>query len=122
MKIDEKKVTERQKKKKARSKRRKASREKRARKLERTPKLAEYGERNAKENKKRQKYKGKNLEKSNARRKYKDAPENRLRRGHQQRETNYKRSEKEEEVIRVLSEFSPEKFKYFLNNRRLILY
>ena len=83
--------------------------------------MVEYGERNAKENKKRHKYKGKNLEKSNARRKYKDAPENRLRRGHQQRETNHKGSEKEEEVIRVLSEFSPEKFKYFLNNRRLIL-
>ena len=39
--------------KKARSKRRQASREKRARKLERTLKLAESGERNAKENKKR---------------------------------------------------------------------
>ena len=92
---------------KTRSKRRKAIREKRARKLERTPKQAEYGERNAKENKKRHKYKGEYLEKSNARRKYKDGPENKLRRGHQQREANYKGSEKEEEVSRVLSRFSP---------------
>ena len=38
--------------KKATSKWRKASPENRARKLERTPKLAEYGERNAKENNK----------------------------------------------------------------------
>ena len=41
--------------KKAVSKRRKASREKLAIKLERKPKWAEYGERNAKENKKRHK-------------------------------------------------------------------
>ena len=36
----------------------------------------------------------------------KDAPEYRLRRGHQQREANYKGSKKEEEVTRVLSGFS----------------
>ena len=59
-----------------------------------------------KENKKRHRYKGDYLEKSNARRKYKDAPENRLRRGHQQREANHKGSEKEEELNRVLSAFS----------------
>ena len=41
--------------KKTRSKIRKASREKLVSKLERTPKYAEYGERNAKENKKRHK-------------------------------------------------------------------
>ena len=34
------------------------------------------------------------------------APENRLKRGHQQREANHKGSEKEEEVSRVLSGFS----------------
>ena len=61
---------------------------------------------NAKENKKRHKYKGEYLEKSNPRGKYKDAPENRLRRGHEQREANYKASEKEEEVSRVLYGFS----------------
>ena len=44
--------------------------------------------------------------KSKVRRKYKDAPENKLKRGHQQREANYKGSEKEEEVSRVLSGFS----------------
>ena len=33
------------------------------------------------------------------------APENRLKRGHQQREANYKGSEKEEEVRAVLSGF-----------------
>ena len=38
---------------KVRSKRRKAGREKRVRKLEKTPKQAEYGERKVKENKKR---------------------------------------------------------------------
>ena len=43
------------KKKKTRRKIRKASREKHARKLERTPEYAEYGERNTKENKKRPK-------------------------------------------------------------------
>ena len=57
---------------------------------------------NAKENKKRHKYKGEYLEKSNPRGKYKDAPENRLK----QREANYKVSEKEEEVSRVLYGFS----------------
>ena len=40
--------------------------------------------------------KGEYLARSNARRKYKDAPENRLRRGHQQREANFIGSEKEE--------------------------
>ena len=63
--------------------------------------------------------------KSNARRKYKDAPENRPRRGHQQRETNYKGSEKDEEVSRVLSGFSLtlrlRKMQTFFNNRRFIL-
>ena len=59
-----------------------------------------------KENKKRHNYKGEYLAKSNARRKYKDVPENRLRRGHQQREASYKGSEKDEEVSRVLSRFS----------------
>ena len=52
-------------------------------------------------------------------------PENRLRRGHQQREANDKRSEKEEEISRVLSGFSlalrPRKIRTFLNNRRLTL-
>ena len=38
--------------------------------------------------------------------KYKDAPENRLKRGHQQREANHKGSEEEEEVGLVLSGFS----------------
>ena len=56
--------------------------------------------------------------------KSKDAPENRLR-GHQQREVNYKGSEKDEEVSRVLSGFSltlrPRKIQTFFNNRRLIL-
>ena len=111
-------------KKKPRNKRRKASREKRTRKLERTTKLAEYGERNAKENKKRHKYKGEYLAKRNARRNDKDAPENRLRRGHEQREANYKGSEKEEGISRVLSRFfsfSPRKIQNFFNNRRLIL-
>ena len=50
--------------------------------------------------------KGEYLAKSNARRKYKDAPENTLRRGHQRREADYKGSEKDEEVSRVLSGFS----------------
>ena len=58
-------------------------------------------------------------------RKYKDAPVNRLRRGHQQREANYKRSEKYEEVSRVLSGFSltlrPRKIQTLFINRRLIL-
>ena len=49
--------------------------------------------------------KGEYLVKSNVRRKYKDAPENRLKRGHQQIEGKYKGSEKEEEVSRVLSGF-----------------
>ena len=108
-----------------RSKRHKASRKKRTRKLERTPKYVEQGERNAKENKERLKYKGEYVEKSNARRKYKDAPENRPRRGHQQREANHKGSEKEEEVSRVLAGFSltlrPRKIQISFNNRRLIL-
>ena len=82
-------------KKKTRKKIRRARREKRVRKLERTPKYAEYGERNAKENKKRYKLKGEYLAKSTARRKYKDAPENTLRRVHQQREADYKGSEKD---------------------------
>ena len=43
-----------------------------------------YGKRIAKENETDISKKAKNLAKSNARRKYKDAPENRLRRGHQQ--------------------------------------
>ena len=46
-------------------------------------------------------------------------------RGHQQREVNYKGSEKDEEVSRVLSGFSltlrPRKIQTFFNNRRLIL-
>ena len=53
-------------------KRHKASQEKRARKLERTPKQAEYDETNAEENKKRHKLKGEYLAKSNVRRKYKE--------------------------------------------------
>ena len=40
--------------------------------------------------------KGEYLARRNARRKYKDAPENRLRRDHQQREANFIGSEKEE--------------------------
>ena len=44
--------------------------------------------------------------KSNARRKYKDGIKNSLKRGHQQREANYKGSEKEEKVRCVLSGFS----------------
>ena len=72
-------------------------------------------------NKKRRIY----LVKSKVRRKYKDAPENKLKRGHQQREANYKGSEKEEEVSRVLSGFSltlrPRKIRTFITNRRLIL-
>ena len=55
---------------------------------------------------------------SNARRKHKDAPENRLRRGHQRREANYQGVKKAEEVSRVLSGFSltlsPEKLKNFV--------
>ena len=78
-----------------------------------------------KENKKRLKSKGEYLTKSNARRKYKDAPENRLKRGHQQREANHKGSEKEEEVSRALSGFPltlrSRKMQTFLTNRRLIL-
>ena len=65
------------------------------------------------------------LAKSNARRKYKDAPENRPGRDNQQREANYKGSDKDEEVSRILSVFSlalrPRKIQTFLNNRRLIL-
>ena len=54
------------------------------------------------------------------------APENRLKRGHQQREANYEGSAKEEEVSRVLSGFSlmlrPRKnSNFFVTNRRLIL-
>ena len=48
------------------------SREKRARKLKRTLKYAKYGEKSAKQNKKRHNFKGENLAKSNARRKYKE--------------------------------------------------
>ena len=58
------------------------------------------------DNKGKKKYKGEYLDKSNTRRKYKEAPENRLRRGRQQREVNYKGSKKEEEVSHVLSGFS----------------
>ena len=54
------------------------------------------------ENEKRHKYKSKYLAKSNARKKFEVAPENRLKRDHQQRQANYKGSEKEEEVGRVL--------------------
>ena len=54
---------------------------------------------------------------------YRAFPEKR--RGHQQREANYKGSEKDEEVSRVLSGFSltqsPRKIQTFFNNRRLIL-
>ena len=53
------------------------------------------------------------------------APENKLKRGHQQREANYEGSAKEEEVSRVLSGFSltlrPRKIQIFFTNRRLIL-
>ena len=63
---------ERERPKKARKKRHKASQEKRARKLERTPKQAEYDETNAEENTKRHKLKGEYLAKSNVRRKYKE--------------------------------------------------
>ena len=56
---------------------------------------------------------------------YKGSPENRPRRGHQQREANYKGSDKEEEVSRVLSGFSltlrSKKIQTFFNNSRLIL-
>ena len=52
-------------------------------------------------------------------------PENRLKRGHQQREANHKGSEKEEEVSRVLSEFfltlRPRKIQTFFPNLGLIL-
>ena len=62
---------------------------------------------------------------SNARRKYKDAPENRLCGGHQQREANFKEYEKEEEVSHVLSGFSLSlrlrKIQMFFTSRRLIL-
>ena len=64
------------------SKRRKASREKLAIKLERKPKWAEYGERNAKENKKRHNTKS------------------------SRKQTEKGSCEKEEEVGRVLSGFS----------------
>ena len=78
-----------------------------------------------KENKNRLKLKGEYLAKSNVRRKYKDGPENRLKRGHQQREVNYKGSEKEEEVSHVLSGFSltlrPRKFQTFFSNHHLML-
>ena len=59
-----------------------------------------------KEDKQGHKWKGEYLAKSNTRRKYKEAPENRLRRGRQQSEVNYKGSMKEEEVSHVLSGFS----------------
>ena len=54
------------------------------------------------------------------------APENRRKRGHRQREANYKESEKRGEVSRVLYRFfflrqGPEKLKTLFNNRRLIL-
>ena len=62
--------------------------------------------------------------KSNVRRKCKGL-KNRLKRGHQQREANYKESEKGVEVSRVISGVSltlrPKKIKIFFNNRRLIL-
>ena len=52
-------------------------------------------------------------------------PENRLKRGHQQREAIHKGSEKEEEVSRVLSGFfltlRPRKIQTFFPNLRLIL-
>ena len=58
-------------------------------------------------------------------RKYKDASENRPTRGHQQREANCKRSEKDEVVSHVLSGFSltlgPRKIHTFFNSRCLIL-
>ena len=41
-------------------------------KVKKDAKIAKYGERNAKQNKKRHKFKGENLAKSNARRKYKE--------------------------------------------------
>ena len=48
-----------------------------------------------------------------------------LKRSHQQREANYKGSENEEKVSRVLSGFSlalrPRKIQSFFTNRRLIL-
>ena len=53
------------------------------------------------------------------------APENKVKRGHHQREANHKGSEKEEEVSRVSSEFSltlrPKKIQTFFPNLRLIL-
>ena len=56
--------------------------------------------------------------------KYKDAPENRLKRGHQQREAYHKGSEEEKEVGLVLSGFSltlrPQKY-YLLKNQALKL-
>ena len=54
------------------------------------------------------------------------APENRLKRGHQQREANYKGFEKEEEISHVVWGFSltlrPRKFKPLFTNRRFILH
>ena len=53
------------------------------------------------------------------------APANGQKRGQQQREANYKGSEREEEVSRVLAEFSltlrPRKIQTFFTNCRLIL-
>ena len=54
------------------------------------------------------------------------ALENRRKRGHQQREANYKESEKRGEVSRVLYRFfsyakAQKNSKLFFNNRRLIL-
>ena len=62
--------------------------------------------------------------KRNVRRKCKGL-KNRLKRGQQQREANYKESEKGVEVSRVISGFSltlrPRKTQIFFNYRRLIL-
>ena len=62
-------------------------------------KQAEYDERNAKENKKRRQVKRRmSIGAEQHRKEIQRALENRLKRGHQQKETNYKGSEKEEEV------------------------
>ena len=84
------------------------------------------GKMSAKENTKTYQLKCEYLAVSNARRKYKDAPEERLKRGYQQREANYKGSEKEEEESRVSSGFSltlegPEKYKPFFIHCRWML-
>ena len=65
-----------------------------------------------------------NIQRRTTIRKYKDPPENRLRRDHQQR-ANYKGSEKDQAVSRVISGFSLtlrlRKIQTYFNNRRLIL-